>query len=245
VPDDGSGGIPGQVAAALKGYVPVREKAGLGMKDGKPFMYDSAFARKRRTALAPSFYILDSAGAVIDSFVSYHAAPELAARLTQARRDYCDFPELAKRIKERPGDHAVVGRYAAMLAARGRVAEAVAHVEKAERAGAGAALAPAYNRIADTYYQALFGGACELYGSFDDRDKGTVEAVRWFKRTVAMSRDPNLVAYARYGLATCYGAQGKRKEQDAEYDAILAMPDAPAMIKEWIEQRRPRGSRQR
>ena len=51
-------------------------------------MFDSDFLRKHKTALTPTFYILDASGDIIDTFVSYQPASELVMRLEQLERDY-------------------------------------------------------------------------------------------------------------------------------------------------------------
>jgi thioredoxin-related protein len=223
------------VVEAARRFAFVREKVG-GDETGA--MHDSAFAKKHKTEFTPTFYVLDGSGDIVDRFWgTLHPPEEFAARLARSEEQHRTFPELEARAKKNPGDLEAAGRYAAALAARGRVADAVALVKKAE-GDAGkpkGELAPAYNRIGDTHYQAIPGAMCELNMSFVTYDKRAPEAAGWFRKTVASSKDPALVAYARFGLASCFQAQGKPAEMAAEHDAILAMPDAPEVIRKRTE----------
>jgi hypothetical protein len=222
------------VAAAARRFAFVRERVG---GDEAGAMHDSAFAKAHRTEFTPASYVLDGSGAVIDRFWGVSSPEEYAARLARSEEQHRAFPDLEARVKKNAGDLAAVGRYAAALAARGRVADAVALVKKAEgEAGKPTAdLAPAYNRVGDTLYQAFPGAMCELNLSFATYDKRAAEAAGWFRKTVEASKDPALVAHARFGLATCLKAQGKEAEMAAEFDAILAMPDAPEVVRKRAE----------
>jgi thioredoxin-related protein len=236
------------VVTAAERFAFVHEKVG-GDEFGA--VHDSAFAKKHKTDFTPTFYVLDESGDVIDKFAGLPRPKEFVALLKQIEQDHEAFPKLEARVKKNPEDHDALGRYAAALAARNRVGDAVALVEKAEgeKGEPIAALAPAYNRIGDTHYEAVFRAMCELYGSFAVYDRRSTEAARWFRRTVESSKDPEHLAYARYGLATCAGAQGQKDERVKILKEILGMPDAPELMKsriEWLlELKRPDGEKRK
>jgi thioredoxin-related protein len=212
----------------------VREKVG---GDETGVFHDSTFAKEQKTPFTPSFYILDGSGKIIDKNFGLPTPDELVAWLAKSEKDYQTFPELETRVKEHPDDLNALARYAAALAARGRVDDAVALVKQAEGARGEpiAALAPAYNRIGDTHYQAVFKAMCELYGSFEKYEKGCPEAVRWFKKTIETSKDPEHLAYAHFGLAFCVGSEGKSEEKAAILKEILALPNAPELLKKRVK----------
>lgn len=177
-------------------------------------------AKKYEVRGYPTILFVEKTGEVVGRIGGYMPPEPFIEEVTRIRDAHKELPKLEARLKESPDDGEANARYAEIMAMRDKRAEAEAAIARAEKAGhTGDVLARALNAVGDGY-----------------QSEGKLEvALGHFRKADAAGKDPEIRAYARASVISCYVMQDKMEEARAAARDLIALDGAPT---EWVERAR-------
>lgn len=174
-------------------------------------------AEKYKVDGFPTILFVDATGELFGEIGGYMPPAGFSSEMAKTIALYKAIPAIEGKLKSNPLDGEANARYAAVMAARRKVADAERHLANAEKAKySGPYLSKAYNAVGD-YYQ--------MDEKFD-------RAIELFRKGDSAAKDPADRSYSKVSMMYCY--LGKMDVENAKKIAkeIVAMKDA---VKEHVE----------
>jgi thioredoxin-related protein len=170
----------------------------------------------------PTILFLTGGGEVAGKITGYRPPQPFADEMSRIATAHREYPALVQRVKANPKDGTSAAKLTIIYAGRGRAQQAeqtlrlAAAADPENRSGQ---LAKAYNAVGDLYQENQ---------QFD-------RAIPLFRQGLKVSRTPYDNAYSRISIAVCLFSQKRMKEAEPDLNAILAMPNAPAEMKQMAQ----------
>jgi thioredoxin-related protein len=170
----------------------------------------------------PTILFLTGSGEVAGKITGYRPADPFADEMSRIATEHREFPSLVQRVKANPKDGTSAAKLTIIYAGRGRAQQAeqtlrlAAAADPENRSGK---LAKAYNAVGDLYQERE---------QFD-------RAIPLFRKGLQVAKTPYDSAYSRISIAVCLFSQKRMKEAELDLNAILAMPNAPAEMKQMAQ----------
>jgi len=159
----------------------------------------------------PAILFVDANGEVFGRIGGYMPAEPFAAAMTKIQTAHKDLPAVQEALKKDPGNGEANAELALIMALRGKLDEADAALTKAEAAKyTSDVLANAYNEIGD------------IHQSQERLD----EAIGYFKKADAATKDPAIRSYAKVSLMVCYGSKRDTASARACAEELVALEGA-------------------
>ena len=182
-----------------------------------------AAAKKYNVNSYPRIMFLAPDGSVAGQVGGYMPPEPFMTEMKKFISAQKELPGLEAKASGGNADAVTLAKLTAIYAGRSNAQKTtvtLAKLEKANPASAGADLAKAYNAAGDMYQTAQ---------QFD-------KAIPLFQKAAKFSKIPYDMAYAHISSAVCFFSTGKNKEAVPDLKAILAMPNAPADLKQQAQQ---------
>jgi thioredoxin-related protein len=170
----------------------------------------------------PTILFLTGSGEVAGKINGYRPAEPFAAEMSRIATAHREFPTLVERVKANPKDGNSAAKLTIIYASRGRAQQAEKTLRVAAAAdpqNRGGSLAKAYNAVGDLYQE----------------NQQFEKAIPFFRKGLQVSRTPYDIAYSRISVAVCLFSQRRMQEAVPDLNAILAMPNAPAQMKQMAQ----------
>jgi thiol-disulfide isomerase/thioredoxin len=159
----------------------------------------------------PTILFIDPAGELVGRIGGYLPPAGFAEEMTRAQTSFADLPKIQAALKAKPEDGEANAKMALMLAGRGKLKEAEAHLERAEKAGyTGQPLAQAVNGVADLY---------QTSGKLE-------EALKLFKKNDQAGVKAAQRSYAMISIVSCYLQKKDLEAARKEAKALVQLKDA-------------------
>lgn len=202
-----------QVVKLAAQFVPVKldtERAGRSL------------AQKYGVTGLPTILFLSASGQVEGRIGGYMPPDRFAQEIKGIAQTHREFPKMVARYKAHPGDAQAALKLVQVYVKRGKQAEAVQVLTKAEQhvpKSSRSQLSRAYGAVAGGYFE----------------QQQFSQALPYFRKAVATASTPNDIAVARIGVALCYTFQNKFREAKPEFLAAANTPGVAPAIKQQAQ----------
>lgn len=170
----------------------------------------------------PTILFLTGGGEIAGRISGYRPAQPFAEEMNRIATAHREFPVLVQRVKANPKDGDSAAKLTIIYAGRRRAEQAEQTLQLAAAAdpqNRSGKLAKAYNAVGDLYQENQ---------QFD-------RAIPLFRKGLKVSKTPYDNAYSRISIAVCLFSQKRMKEAEPDLNAIIAMPNAPAEMKQMAQ----------